>query len=143
MQNCGNSLFFHFKLFLLNLRSAGFTLLEVLVALALLGIALLVVIQLFSAGLRGISSSGDYVAAAAKAETRMREALDDDALAEKTSSEQSDGYRIETSIKETLKERTDNLQVKLLEIGVTIYWNRGARERSLALKTMKVVNKQI
>jgi prepilin-type N-terminal cleavage/methylation domain-containing protein len=120
----------------------GFTLLEILVALALLGIALLVIVQLFSADLRGISVSEDYVVAVAKAESRIRELLDDDKLSEKDWSEfADDGYRIDASVKESLKERSENLQVKLLDIAVTVYWTKGMRERSMSLRTMKMINK--
>jgi len=48
----------------------GFTLIEVLVAVALLGIAVTVVIQLFSANLRAIASSEDYIYASARAEAK-------------------------------------------------------------------------
>ncbi len=121
----------------------GFTLLEVLVALAILGIALLAVVRLFSANLREISASGDYVNAAARAEAKLRDVLDDDALAEKTATEQTDdGYRIDTSIKEALKSRTDNLQVKVMEVGVTVDWRRGTKNKSVTLKTLKVVGEQ-
>lgn len=120
----------------------GFTLLEVLVAIAILGIAITVVLQLFSANLRAISVSEDYVSAATKAEAKMREILSDDKLSEKSSSETTDdGYRIDISITDALKERTDNLQVRILEIGLTLHWTRGTKERSLTLKTMKLVNK--
>ena len=128
----------------LNPRRGGFTLLEVLVAIAILGIAVTVVLQLFSANLRAISVSGDYVSAATKAEAKMREILSDDKLSEKSSSETTDdGYRIDVSITDALKERTDNLQIRLLEIDLTVYWTRGTKERSLSLKTMKVVNKEV
>jgi len=122
----------------------GFTLLEVLVAIAILGIAITVVLQLFSANLRAISVSGDYVSAATKAEAKMREILSDDKLSEKSSSETTDdGYRIDVSVTDALKERTDNLQVRILEIDLTVHWTRGTKERSLAMKTMKLVNKEI
>ncbi len=121
---------------------AGFTLLEILVALALLSIALLVIVQLFSADLRGISVSEDYVVAVAKAESSISELLDDDNLSEKNWSEVTDdGYRIDASVKEALKERSDNLQVKLLDIAITVYWTQGTRQRSVSLRTLKIINK--
>jgi prepilin-type N-terminal cleavage/methylation domain-containing protein len=120
----------------------GFTLLEVLVATSILGIAVAVVLQLFSANLRALSLSGGYVSAAMRAEAKMREILNDDELSEKISTETTeDGYRIEISVTETLKERTENLQVKLLAIDLTIQWMQGAKERSFTLRTAKVVNK--
>jgi prepilin-type N-terminal cleavage/methylation domain-containing protein len=87
----------------------GFTLLEVLVALALLSIALVVILQLFSANLRGIAVSEDFTKASMKAESAMREILDDDELAEKSWSETtSDGYKIDAEIT-TVENETDIL----------------------------------
>jgi prepilin-type N-terminal cleavage/methylation domain-containing protein len=121
----------------------GFTLLEVIVAIAILGIAVAVVMQLFSADLRAISTSGDYVAVATRAEAEMRNVLDDKNLQEASFSETtSDGYRIDVSVAQALKERTENLQVKLLRIDLTVHWIKGTKEKSLTLSTMKIVNKQ-
>lgn len=123
---------------------SGFTLLEVLVAVALLAIAVTVVIQLFSANLRSVTVSEDYVSAALKANVVMREVLDDEDLTEKSRSERTnDGYRVDVAVTETAKERTDNLQVRLLEVTVKVSWAKGIKERSLALKTLKVVNKKV
>lgn len=120
----------------------GFTLLEVIVAIAILGIAISVVLQLFSANLRAISVSGDYVAAATRAEAKMRDILSDDRLSEKYFSEATEeGYRIDVSITDVIKERTENLQVKLLEVDLTIHWTQGTKQKSMSLKTLKVVEK--
>jgi general secretion pathway protein I len=125
-------------------RRDGFTLLEVLVALSILGIALTIILQLFSANLRSLSASEDYVSAVTKAEAKMREVLDDKDLSEKSWSEiTDDGYRMDVSINETLKDRTDNLQVRALEVALTVYWTRNTKNKSLTLRTMKVVNKQV
>jgi general secretion pathway protein I len=122
----------------------GFTLLEVLVATAILAIAVAVILQLFSANLRAISLSGDYVSAATEAESRMREILDDDKLSEKSFSEITDeGYRIDVSVTEALKDRTENLQVKLLQIDLTIRWVKGPEEKSLTLSTLKIMKKEV
>jgi prepilin-type N-terminal cleavage/methylation domain-containing protein len=120
----------------------GFTLLEVIVAIAILGIAITVVLQLFSANLRAISVSGDYVTAATRAEAKMREILSDDRLSEKSFSEATqEGYRIDVSIIDVMKERTENLQVKLLEVDLTIHWIQGTKQKSMSLRTFKVVEK--
>lgn len=127
-----------------NSSAEGFTLLEVLVAVALLGIAITVVLQLFSADLKAIAASEEYVSAAARAEAKMREVQDNDTLAEGYTTETTnDGYRLDVSIASTLRERTDTLQVTLMDILVTVRWTKGTRERSLSLRTMKLVNKQI
>ncbi len=122
----------------------GFTLLEVLVAVAVLGIAVTMALQLFSADMKAISASGDYVSAATKAEIKMREILDDDTLSEKSVSEATaDGYRTDVSVTQILKDRTENLQVVLLNISVTVYWTKGLKDKSLTLNTTKAVYKQI
>jgi general secretion pathway protein I len=127
----------------LNSR-AGFTLLEVLVATAILGIAITVVLQLFSANLRAISLSGDYVSAATMAEAKMREILNNDKLSAQSFSETTaDGYRIDVSVKDVLNDRTESLQVKMIEIDLTVQWVRGLKQKSFTLKTMKVMKKEV
>ncbi|HXX57403.1 MAG TPA: prepilin-type N-terminal cleavage/methylation domain-containing protein [Thermodesulfovibrionales bacterium] len=122
----------------------GFTLIEVLAAIALLAMAVTVVLQLFSANLRALSTSEDYVLAAAKADAKMRQVLDDDKLSESSWSERTDdGYTINVSVSEAMKERTDNLQVKLLDITMTTSWAVGAKTKSITLRTMKTVEKKI
>jgi prepilin-type N-terminal cleavage/methylation domain-containing protein len=128
----------------LNSWKGGFTLLEILVSLALTGIAITVMLQLFSSNLRALSVSGDYISAALMAEAKMRDILEDTDLTEKSWSEVTDeGYRFDASVTETLKERTENLQVRMLEIDLTVQWSEGTKMKLLTLKTMKVVNKKI
>ena len=123
-------------------RRKGFTLLEVLVSLSVVAIAVTVVLQLFSADLRALSASEDYVSAVLRAETRMREVLDDEGLVEKSWSETTrDGYRVDVNVSDVMKERTDTLQVRLVKVDLTTRWVRGTKEKSLRLETMKIVNK--
>jgi len=122
----------------------GFTLLEVLVALALLSIALVVILQLFSANMRGIGASDSYAKAVMTAESKMREVLDDEEIHERTWSETTDdGYRIDASIAGTEEKRTENLPVELLEITLTVHWTDGTKERAVSLKTMKLIPKKV
>lgn len=122
----------------------GFTLLEILVALAIMSIALVVVFQLFSANMRGIIASGDYINASMLAESKMREVLSEDKLTEKSSSDVTeDGHQIDVVVTDADEKRTDNLQVKLLKIDVTVHWKKGSRERTITLETMKLVKKQV
>jgi prepilin-type N-terminal cleavage/methylation domain-containing protein len=128
----------------LSLRSGGFTLLEVLVALALLSVALVVILQLFSANLRGIAASEDFAKAMMKAESVMREILDDEDIAEKTWSETTaDGYRIDAAITAAENGRTENLPLRLFQVNLTLHWTDGIKERAVTLKTMKAVTKKI
>ncbi len=145
MQNTKKSFLSHCYFFISNpQRRGGFTLLEILVTLALLGIAITIILQLFSANLRALSVSSNYVSAAMLAEAKMREILDDTDLTEKSWSEVTDeGYRFDASITETLKDRTENLQFRMLEIDLTLQWLEGSKNRSLTLKTLRGVKKQI
>lgn len=65
---------------------AGFTLLEVMAAVAILGVALVTVIQLFSGGLGLVKSSTDYTRMVLLAGEKMTEALSSGDLGEGTSS---------------------------------------------------------
>ncbi len=124
------------------MRKQGFTLLEIMIALSISGIALMVVLQLFSANLKNISLSEDYVLAATKAGDAMRAIMDRQDLSEGSwSKATAEGYKIDVSIKDSQKERTQNLKVKLMEIDLTIHWTKAAKERSLTLKSIKVVKK--
>lgn len=120
----------------------GFTLLEILASLAILSISLVVILQLFSLDLKGIAASDDYVDAVMKAESVMRDILDNEELEENTWTETTDdGYIVDVRISETENERTENLMVRLMEIDLLLHWQDGLKERRLALKTMKVVSK--
>jgi general secretion pathway protein I len=123
---------------------SGFTLLEVLVALSLLGIAVISVIQLFSLDLRSISSSEDYVAGVLEAQSKMREVLSEEEMSERSwRGVTENGYQFEVSISKSLPERVEELQVRVFEIGVTVSWMKGARQKSMRLTTQKMVQKQV
>lgn len=122
----------------------GFTLLEILVSLALLAVAATAILQLFSANLRAIHASEDYVDATIKADAKLREILSNDNISERSWSETTeDGYAIYANIYKVLNERTEDLNVDLLEIDLTIRWRIGRKDKSFDLKTMKMVPKRI
>lgn len=123
-------------------RDSGFTLFEVLVAISIMGIAIAAVLQLYSANLRALSSSEDYILASLRGETKMREVLLREELEEGTWSEESeDGYRFEITVTEAQMERTENLPVNLLRVDLTVFYPGGGREKSLRLSTMNAAEK--
>ena len=86
-----------------GLCNKGFTLLEVLVALAIMAIATTLVMQLFSADLRAIARAGDVTSASVRGDSRIREILAEPSLEEKTWSEETqDGYRMDIAISEVM-----------------------------------------
>jgi type II secretion system protein I len=124
--------------------SKGFTLLEILVALAILATAVIIIFQLFSAGLRNIAVSEDVVSAAVRAEAKMREVLSNEELTQNSWTETTtDGYTFAVNITETLQQKTDSLPVQVLQIDLAITWTKNSKKRSLSLKTYKTVNKQV
>jgi type II secretion system protein I len=129
---------------MVQMRAAtrGFTLIEVLVALTIMAFAVVYLVQLSSSNLRLISTSGDYMDALVRAESKMREILSRDKLEEKSWREETDqGYQVDVSISETLKERSENLPMKLLQIEMTFSWQKALRKKNLTLKTLKMINR--
>ncbi len=122
----------------------GFTLIEVIVALSILGIAITVILQLFSANLKAVSKSEDYVHALVQADLKMRELSQTDDLPEKSWTEMTEqGYRFDISVSDVLKERTETLQTRLMEVQLTVSWERGHQKKSHTIKTLKAVEKKI
>ncbi len=123
------------------LDSDGFTLFEVLVSIAILSIAVVTILQLFSANLRNIGKSDEYVKATIKAESIMREILDEELEEGTFSKTTDDGYDVEVSIKNTDDDRIKELPLKLLDVNIKVKWTDGIKERAISLNTMKVVKR--
>lgn len=120
----------------------GFTLLEILVALSLLGIAIAMILQLFAAGTRALSASEDYLAASLAGEARLREIVEAGSLAEADWQEvDAEGHRVDVAIVETLRDRTDGLPVRVFDVTVTLRWSWGMKERRITLQTLKTVER--
>jgi type II secretion system protein I len=123
-------------------KECGFTLLEVLVALSILAIAITLILQLYSVNLKAVTISGNVTSALVRGDSRMREILAGKPLMDTVWTEVTeDGYRVEVTVSEVLKERTENLPVKLMEVALTIHWYEGPKEKGIHLKTMKVVDR--
>ena len=123
-------------------RERGFTLIEILASLTLIGLAVVYLVQLFSANLRTIGTSQDYMEALTRAEAVMREITERDKIEEASWQEETDqGYRVAVSVSEAEKERTEDLPVKLLHIEMTFSWETASRKKSITLRSLKVVER--
>ena len=123
-------------------RERGFTLIEILASLTLIGVAVVYLVQLFSANLRTIGTSQDYMEALTRAEAVMREITERDKIEEASWQEETEqGYRVAVSVSEAEKERTEDLPVKLLRIEMTFSWETASRKKSLTLRSLKVVER--
>jgi type II secretion system protein I len=133
------SLPFNHQSSIINHQSGGFTLLEVLVSLAIVGLAVSAILGLFSSNLRAVSASDDYVRASLVAEARIRDVLDTD-LAEKTWTEvTNDGYRVDVTISKVQTERAQTIGMDLYQVELGLSWRRGLKNRAINLKTLKLV----
>jgi prepilin-type N-terminal cleavage/methylation domain-containing protein len=122
----------------------GFTLIEVLVSLMILGLAVTAIIRLFSANLRNIAASDVQVVSVAKAESRLREALETGKLEEGLWSEVGqDGFSAEFQVDEVLREKTYQLPYKLLDVRASFRWSEGGITKSCRLRTMKLVERDL
>lgn len=121
---------------------SGFTLLEIMVSLVLICLVVVSVIQLSSANLRNLSVSGDRIEALERANGKMREVLDSDLSEDKTWQDIDDeGFTYEITVTEAIKERTEALPVKLLEITVSVIDSNHKRSKRTTLNTQKIISK--
>jgi general secretion pathway protein I len=125
----------------------GFTLVEVMVALAIVGIGVTIVLQLFSSGLRMETMAGTRARAVVYARGLLGQAL---AIAEplpgQSNGEWPDGYKWEVAIREA-PEFTDTGQsdlevqtdVTMYEIIVSVLWPQTAyRDGVYTIRTLRV-----
>ena len=124
----------------LKTRSAGFTLLEVLVALTILGLAVVVLIELSSQSLRLVKTSGDYQAAMVLAD---RIATETQPTEEAVESGEEGAFRWERRIslvpvpeelkpKETIPGREET---RLFSVIIDVRWGRDQVVELATLRT--------
>ena len=134
--------------------SKGFTLLEILLAIAILGVAVTVIMQQFSAGLRIARASRAYTAATIHAKQILEEYLLDEEMEEgEASGTFDDGYGWTVSIEayedymegegatEEDQDLYEHLPLKMFRVGSVVSWMEGDRENRVALATLKTVKK--
>ena len=120
----------------------GFTLLEVIVAVSLMGIAVTAILQLLSGSLKTVSVSRDYVDAVNTAETRMRRILASDDIKEGRWSETThEGYKIDVSIEKLKEQDTENINFDLLDINLDLTWTVAQKSRTYNLRTYKLLKR--
>jgi len=132
----------------------GFTLLEILVAIAILGVALTVIMQQFSAGLRIGHTSRTYTTATAYAKQKLEEfQLVEEMEEGAEAGDFDDGYTWKISILpyEAFMEEggTDEdaeifelLPLEMYRLESVVSWMEGENEKSVSLVTLKTVKKK-
>ncbi|MGQ9694643.1 MAG: type IV pilus modification PilV family protein [Thermodesulfobacteriota bacterium] len=123
-------------------NSLGFTLIEVVIALGLMGIAIIILIELFSGALRLGKTANEYTQATAWARMKLEEVILQPKLQEGLEEgELPEKYRWQLEVKKTeiLRERYGDIPVplELYQIKLKVNWKSGLKERNLVLETYK------
>lgn len=130
-------------------RKRGFTLIEVVVALAILGVGLMVIMELFAGGLRLGRTSQEYTKATQHARTKMEEiALKPLTFEGIEEGEFDETYRwkIETRRVDLLtfeKETDFKPPIDLLHIKLEVIWKSGLKERSMSVESYRSIKMEI
>jgi general secretion pathway protein I len=127
-------------------RKRGFTLIEVVVALAILGVGLTVIIELFSGGLRLARASMEYTKAVNYARTKMEEIAVKPAVEEGTQEGESDdkAFRWQVAVKKVDLLSIDKSMdyrppIELFQVKIDVFWKSGSKERSTSFESLKAI----
>lgn len=123
-------------------RSPGFTLIEVLVALAVLALTLGVLFQIFSTGLSNSRVAEAYAKATLLAQSKLASLGIEEPLGEGESWGRFDErfrWRVDVESHEEEERPADDLApVKPYEVVVTVFWGEANEERSVSLTTLRL-----
>jgi len=128
--------------------TTGFTLIEVVVAIAILAVGLTVIIELFSGGLRLGRTSVEYTKAVNYARMKMEEIAVKQTMEEGNEEGEFDHtfrWQVETKRvdilpvgdKKDFKPPADLFQVK-----INILWKSGAKEKSTSIESYKMIRSE-
>jgi len=122
----------------------GFTLLEILVAIAILAISLTVILQLFSGGLRSVRVSDRHTQGVFHAREKMEEILLEERLDEGSrEGEFDDDYKWIARIVRMVppEEEEKKLPFDVYAITVKVVWQERKGETNFEIQTMKLVER--
>ncbi len=127
-----------------EVSNKGFTLIEILVAISILAISLVVILQLFSGGLRSNKLSDEYTRGIFHAREKMEEILLSKEFTEGLlEGVFDDEVRWKTEIVriEQAEEEESMLPYNMFNIKVEVMWDEGDRERHFQISTIKLAEK--
>jgi type II secretion system protein I len=116
-------------------RSNGFSLLEVIIAFAIFGVAVVTIFQLFSINLRSIRKADDHTKALIYSKSLLDEAY---SVADPSESSTTVEFEkdFDGSREVTLKAFSEDEKTKLYEIAVTVTWPPSGRLKLTGLRTI-------
>lgn len=119
---------------------------EVVVALAILGVGLTVIIELFSGGLRLGRASMEYTKAVNYARMKMEETMLKPAVEEGTQEGESDDrtFRWQVGVKKVDLLSIDKSidykpPIELFQVKIDVFWKSGAKEKSTSVESLKAI----
>lgn len=119
----------------------GFSLLEVLVAFAILSISLGVLLQVFATGMRNAGVTDDYTRATLYAESILTAIGKEAPLSEGSHSGPiDDRFSWRSTVSPYVEGMPDpeKTQVRAYRIGVEVFWNGVTQTRSVMLETLRL-----
>ena len=125
-------------------RDKGFTLIEILVAMAILGICLVTIMQLFSGGLKSSNVSDEYTRAIFHAREKMEEMLLAKELTEEAlAGDFGDGFEWNAEISRVqLSEEEDaKIPVNTYTVKVQVQWSEGRHRKNFEISTLRTMKK--
>jgi general secretion pathway protein I len=124
-----------------KLSERGFTLIEVLTALAILAVSLGVLFQSFSTGLRNVDVSEDYALATGLAESKLATVgIEEPLEAGETTGRFDDRFHWRVIVEPYAEEPADEdaSAVEAFEVVITVAWGEADAERSISLATLRL-----
>jgi general secretion pathway protein I len=132
-------------------REAGFTIVEVLAAFVVCGLALAGIMQLFTSGLRDAQLADEYARAVMIAQSRLAAFTAVEQVEEKSAEGAEDRFkwRVSATVYDERQENPDadrnreaNLRVRLLRVDSVVAWSAAdGRERDVRLATLVLAAK--
>jgi general secretion pathway protein I len=128
--------------------TTGFTLIEIVVALAILGIGLTVIIELFSGGLRMGRASEEYTKAVNYARMKMEEmAVKEEVEEGIEEGEFDETYRWQVGVKKVnilpVEKETDfKPPVEFFQVKINVIWKSGFKDRFTSIESYKTIKRE-
>ncbi len=117
----------------------GFSLLEVLVAFAILAISMGILFQSYSTGVRGVTLSREYAKATELAQSQLAQVGSAIPLQDGTlSGEWADQYQWTVAIRRASELQRPDPVYALYSVDIRVGWREGERQRSVDLSTLKL-----
>ena len=127
------------------MKNKGFTLIEVLVAVAILGVGLTVIIELFSGGLRLGRASEEYTKAVNYARIKMEEIAVKPTIKEGSEEGEFDEtFRWQVEVKKVeilpIENKPDfKPPAQFFQVRINIIWKSGSKEKSTHIESYRTI----